>query len=537
MFVLWGRRPFLAVPPPSIGDDMRRAHFGYYSVSIQDTTEPMRGDGNRKGRRQAGPGVKSRSVLGVKTLTLILLAGMVVVAAEITKGQDTGSARSVRIVPPKAQTAFDPAQSVALFVGIRHFRDDEMLQDVPYAVDDAIDLAYVFSVDPRVALVRPNRVVLALSDEKPRKEISKRRLAELKRNGAIVVTATQSQILKMLNHQAGLAGVDGIFIVSFATHGYSDEGAQYLLATSSLLVEINTAIPTARVLDLVAASNATRSLVLIDTCRERVRKERSPVPEPLSAAPLIQRMGLTAGQVVLYGAAAGRWAYDDDIRQNGVFTGAVLDALQCRAGSDDNGLVTVNELSEAVERDVLRWIRTNRDASIRNATQANIDGAARTMPLATCSRRPPPDPPAIANGTGPVPLSSNSKHRTPLRPLLEQCRADGETLRKLYDSRADDQFITSYLRWRDGCVAVLRDLDQRLPQTTAQASETVRFLSVANLWCATRCPDALSPGNCALFREEPRAERCFWDLDKAIRQVGGVLVRNPSVLQTRESPK
>jgi|GEM_PF-4173086 len=472
----------------------------------------------------------------MKTLTLILLLAGIAVVGDIAKGQDTGSVRSVIVTPPKAQAAFDPAQSVALFVGIRNFRDDERLQDVPYAVDDAIDLAYLFALDPRVALVRPNRVALALSDENPRKEISKRRLAQLKRNGAVVVMGTQSQILKLLNRQAGSAGVDGIFIVSFATHGYSDEGAQYLLATNSLLGEINTALPTARVLDLVAASNAARSLVLIDTCRERMRKQRSPVPEPLSAAPLIQRMGLTAGQVVLYGAAAGRWAYDDDIRQNGVFTGAVLDALQCRAGSDGNGLVTVNELSEAVERNVLHWIRTNRDPSIRNATQANIDGAARAMPLATCSRRPPPDPPVIAKEPGAVPLSTLPTHRPPLRPLLAQCRADGETLRKLYDPRAPDQFIASYLRWRDGCVAVLRDLDQRLPQTSAQASETVRFLSVANFWCATTCPDALSAGNCALFREEPRAERCFWDLGKAVRQVDDVLVRNPSALQTRESP-
>jgi hypothetical protein len=247
-------------------------------------------------------------------------------------------------------------------------------------------------------------------------------------------------------------------------------------------------------------------------------------------------MGLTAGQVVLYGAAAGQWAYDDDNRQNGVFTGAVLDALQCRAGSDGKGLVTVNELSEAVERDVLRWIRTNRDPSIRNATQASIDGAARAMPLATCARRPPSDPPAIAKASGAAPLLPRSAHQTPLRPLLEQCRADGEALRKLYDRDAPDRFVASYLRWRDGCVAVLRDLDQRLPRTTAEASETVRFLSVANFWCAATCPDALSAGNCALFREEPRGERCFWDLAKAVRQVDDILVRNPSAPRTRESP-
>src|SRR5258708_5348107 len=234
-------------------------HFGFCCVSIQDTTDQMRGDGNREGRRRRV--VNSRPDLGMKTLTLVLLAGIVMGVTDIAEGQDTSSVRSVRVAPPKAQAAFDPAQSVALFVGIRTFRDDDLLQSVPYAVDDAIDLAYVFALDPRVAIVRPNRVALALSDENPRKEIWKRRLAELKRNGAILVTGSQSQILKLLNRQAGLVGVDGIFIVSFATHGYSDEGAQYLLAANSLMGERNTAIPTARVLDLVAISNAARSLV------------------------------------------------------------------------------------------------------------------------------------------------------------------------------------------------------------------------------------------------------------------------------------
>jgi hypothetical protein len=126
-------------------------------------------------------------------------------------------------------------------------------------------------------------------------------------------------------------------------------------------------------------------------------------------------------------------------------------------------------------------------------------------------------------------------NRTPLRPLLTQCRADGETLLKLYASREPDGFVTSYLRWRDGCVAVLRDLDSRLPRRTPQESETARFLSVANLWCATKCPDRFSPARCALFGEKPRAERCFWDLDNAVKQIDEILVRNPIVLRTGET--
>jgi hypothetical protein len=468
----------------------------------------------------------------MKTVALISLVGTAITVAIVMKGGDPSS-RSMEpaeVTPAKPSGGFDSAQSVALFVGASRFTEDEELQMVPYAVDDAVDLAYAFALDPRVALVHPKRVALALSDPTPRKESSRRRLAELKRRGATIAAASQSQILKLLSRQAGTVGADGIFIVSFATHGFTDEGAQYLLAENSLLRERDTTIAAARVFDVMAASDARRSLVLIDACRERLKEHRGP-PELRSAAPLIRRMADTEGQVVLYAAAAGKWAYDDDIRQNGVFTRAVLDGLECRAGHDRSGLVTVDALSTTVERSVLSWIRTNRDAFIRNATQASIDGAARTMPLAICARKPPPElPPVPENAIPPGPSGPIS--RTPLRPLLEECRDDGKVLMTLYDSDEPDRFVKAYIEWRDGCVAVLRDLDSRLPQRLSPVNETVRFLSIANFWCATKCPSSLSPANCALFTENPRAERCSWDLDKAVKQVDDILIRNAAVLRT-----
>jgi Caspase domain len=462
--------------------------------------------------------------------TLISLAGLAMAIALVAKGQSTRSMQPDEISPAKTSTGFDPAQSVALFVGARTFPVDNTLETVPYAVDDAVDLAYTFALDPRVTLVRPKRVVLALSDPTPSKPDSRRRLAELKKQGAVVVSADQSQILKLLNRQAGTVGAAGIFIVSFATHGFSDDGAQYLLAANSLLRERNTAIPAARIFDLVAQSNATRSLILIDACRERIRRKRAGEPEQLSAAPLMKRMALTEGQVVLYAAAAGKWAYDDDIRKNGVFTGAVLDGLQCRTGHDGSGMVTVDALSATVERNVLSWIRTNRDLSIRNATQISIDGAARMMPVAICSRPAPKLPEGIA------PLVSGPQdplaNRRPLRQPMEHCQEDGKRLVNLYPSREPEQFVREYLGWRDGCVSVLRDLDRRLPQGKTRESETVRFLSIANFWCATKCPETLSPGNCAMFQEKSRAERCFWDLDKAVEEVDAIIVRNASALKS-----
>jgi len=463
----------------------------------------------------------------MKRWTLISLAGLAVLIACAAK-ERARSMRPDRVTPKRTHSAFDRRQSVALFVGARTFTVDNV-EMVPYAVDDAVDLAYTFAIDQRVALVPPQRVVLALSDPTPSKPDSRKRLAELKRHGAIVVPATQSQIFKLLHHQTATVGPGGIFIVSFATHGFSEDGSQYLLAGDSLFREFHTAIPAAHVFDVVARSRALRSLILIDACRERVirrRGDRRGEPEQASAAPLIQRMSLIEGQVVLYAAAAGKWAYDDDIRRNGVFTGAVLDGLQCRAGHDRSGMVTIDALSAMVERSVLSWIRINRDASIRNATQVSIDGAARAMPLAVCSRPEPKLPEGGDEGSSnPPPL------RVSLRPLLEQCRKDGATLIPLYDSQEPDRFVKDYLTWRDDCVSVLRDLDRRLPQGKTGAGETAHFLSIANLWCATQCPKTFSPGQRALFQEKSRAERCFWDLDEAVEEVDAILVRNASALR------
>ncbi|NJL29938.1 MAG: hypothetical protein HC897_19600 [Thermoanaerobaculia bacterium] len=79
-----------------------------------------------------------------------------------------------------AAGGFDPADSAGLFVGVSHF-EDPRFAPVPFAVDDAVDLAFVFSVE--LGLIRPERCVLALAGE-PCKPQSAERLARLLAAGA-----------------------------------------------------------------------------------------------------------------------------------------------------------------------------------------------------------------------------------------------------------------------------------------------------------------------------------------------------------------
>jgi hypothetical protein len=278
-----------------------------------------------------------------------------------------------------------PNQSAALFVGIREFPYDHGLAEVRYAVDDAVDLAHVLSIEPATRLVDARRVVLALSGE-PQKAESRRRLEELVAGGASVRSAAQPDVLTLLQQQARAVGPNGVLVVSFATHGVSIEGTQYLLTASSLLQHRETGIAETKVREIVSRVGVPRSIILLDACRERLTTNVRSV-DPRSAAAMMRVIGDINGQVVFSAAAAGDYAYDDDHRGNGVFTAAVIDGLQCRAGTDADGFVTVDTLSSYVEEQVLSWVRRNRDPDASRATQLQCEGRSRKIPLSSCPKK------------------------------------------------------------------------------------------------------------------------------------------------------
>lgn len=325
----------------------------------------------------------------MKPWMLLWLAMMSIAPLPTVIAQDA-DARSARPspAPSTAPVNFDRSQSAALFVGVRRFTHDQTLTEVKYAVDDAIDLASVLALDGEVNLVTPRRVVLALSGT-PQKPESQQRLDQLIAAGATVSAASQADILTLLARQAGLAGKEGLLILSFASHGFSRDGTPYVLAASSLFEHPETSISTAKLVDIAAGSDAARSLIFLDACRENVTTgTRAIDADAEGAAPLIEGMSHVDGQVVFYAAAAGKYAYDDDEKQNGVFTTAVIEGLRCKAATDERGLITVETLAAYVESSVRSWIQKHKDPSVRKAIQVNMDGATKTMPLSVCARQP-----------------------------------------------------------------------------------------------------------------------------------------------------
>lgn len=315
-----------------------------------------------------------------KWVLLLLALGIACFAAMKFRSMVRPERSAGRIEPLVSATPaeFEHSESAGLFIGSRNFRQPGIM-DVKYAVDDAVDLAYTFSIQRRTFLVPPNRVVLALSG-KPTKAESRQRLEELKNAGADVRGATAADILRALKTQTAITGETGIFILSLATHGFMHNGNEYILGSDSIYRKPTTSLPVAKLLDIVAM-NTTRSLVFVDACRDRVVSDSRSAGASELPPTIERRMKNVAGQAVFYAAAPGGYAYDSD--GNGVFTKAVLEGLCCKA-SAPNQVVRVDTLRAYVTRTVREWYRLNNKPNPDAAIQVNIGGNTHLMPLAHC---------------------------------------------------------------------------------------------------------------------------------------------------------
>jgi hypothetical protein len=321
------------------------------------------------------------------------------VAAAGAAAQNVRSVRLPQAAPPEMTRNFVASESAAMFVGVRDFTHDRDLDEVRYAVDDAVDLAYAVSLDRSLPLVAPERIALALSG-KPRKETSQRRLDKLQERGASIHPAGQTDIIGVMEQQAKRVGKRGILIVGIATHGFSDDGLHYLVASNSLLRYRDSAVATHKLLDIAVRSGAPRALVFLDACRSRLTAGATRGLDEVddrSAAPLVDGLAHSAGHVIFYAAAPGDYAYDDDLRQNGVFTSALIDGLHCGAAADEEGLVTTDALAAYVNERVRDWVQAHRHRPVAEGIQATRGSG---MPVALCAPSATPARPQIVRLPG-----------------------------------------------------------------------------------------------------------------------------------------
>lgn len=200
------------------------------------------------------------------------------------------------------ESGFRSEASAGLFVGVSSFQGGRFAA-VPFAVDDAVDLAHIFAVE--LGLLAPERCVLSLAGE-PEKPATAERLDRLLGRGARRTEPHYTALYRHLGKQAREARPDGLLVITVASHGLSDQGGDFLLASDSLPERVvRTGLAVDEVFDMVARAGAPRRLVLLDACRERLTESTRTVGA--SALPEVRwarkRGGAPEGQP---GGAAGQ---------------------------------------------------------------------------------------------------------------------------------------------------------------------------------------------------------------------------------------
>jgi len=346
-----------------------------------------------------------RALYRISRQALAIAAGLAVCAQGAA--QPPASHGIERLRQPEATTLppFDRDQSAGLFVGVNSFshglcdgcaENEKKIADLRFDVDDAIDLAYRFSV--QLGLIPPHKVRLLLAGQ-PWKEISRLRLDELARSGAIVIwQASKADILSCLSHLVGQhSGRSGLLVVSVASHGIIAKGDDYILGSDAVYEFLpETGLRTATLLDITSRAPSARRLILIDACREKITEDaRGTGPDPQTASSKQRSLliGQTEGLAVIVAARTGAWSYDDDRQKNGVFTRALLDSLQCEPCSDRDQEITVSTLAAAVDQRVADWTSVNRPALTKEkrGITRNTEGSIAAMPLLLCPRVQVPD--------------------------------------------------------------------------------------------------------------------------------------------------
>lgn len=221
---------------------------------------------------------------------------------------------------------------LAVVVGIGGYSDPG-ISDLPLAVADAAALAGVLADAHLGAFSR--EAVRLLTDDAPEAD-----------------KPSRLGILEALNTAARLASEDDTLLFYFAGHGVED----YLLPQDARLGLLeDTAIPIARVDQIIAASRARRRIVIYDCCHSGGAQAGVRTSEGMAARLAESLFEGAEGRVTLSSCSRDEVSWEWPEKGHGVFTSALLDALQGAADANGDGVVVATEAAEYVQREVKRW--------------------------------------------------------------------------------------------------------------------------------------------------------------------------------------
>ena len=164
-------------------------------------------------------------------------------------------------------------------------------------------------------------------------------------------------IQSTLSHYAKIIKPEDLILFSFFGHGITDPtGKAFLLTEDTRLKNIaRTGLPVEYIMDFIKKTGVKKSIILLDACREKVRKQGGGSGCGVYPDRYL-RKGITA---IFYSARKGLYSYDHDGSGYGVFATYLISGLEgeadTRYGGNSDGIVTLNELAAYIREGVLEW--------------------------------------------------------------------------------------------------------------------------------------------------------------------------------------
>ncbi|MBI1290134.1 hypothetical protein GC173_02660 [bacterium] len=269
--------------------------------------------------------------------------------------------------------------NAGLFIGVGEFEQNDAIPNLRFAVNDAVGLAYAFSLG--LGLIPPERVRLALSGE-PSTEEAKTQLAALVAAGATRVDGRKKTLLDGLTWLAGAPrqSSDMVFY-SVATHGFEEGGAAYVMPSDGDRNYVkSTAIALEDVKSRIGSSVAEKRLIIIDACRENLGGGTRSLPAMSNAMEGAFRAEFerAAGMAVLMACGAAELSHEEEQLGHGVYTHHLLRALRS-ATPDDAGFIRLDTVAGLASEGTRQW--ANQRGKRQNPWYAGDEGA-RLIPLA-----------------------------------------------------------------------------------------------------------------------------------------------------------
>jgi hypothetical protein len=182
----------------------------------------------------------------------------------------------------------------------------------------------------------------------------------------------RSVILQQLSALPNRIKQDGLLLVYFIGHGFENAGKTYLLAADSLTgneaLLSDTAISGERFKALIRASGTGQIVLIFDSFRQTASSES--FSRLLSFD--IRKNEVTAFATLL-SASAGERAYGSQVKKQGFFTSAFLEAIKGKA-ANKNRAVTLENLVKYLRTAVPQEVQRELGATAQQSPAAVIEG-------------------------------------------------------------------------------------------------------------------------------------------------------------------